>query len=226
MFLIFWPITDQADVDSEEDWVCCGIMHSFFGSMLFMFGELTKFPTMLFIYNYVYEFSILPYGFFQVGLYDEYIQWIMLITVLPGIVAYSRIYMCLYSHVCATWHHQIVIISMTIYFIRTLLFTLYALIYTIIAFQLVWQGWSVDGFIHHVAAYTIWLTLTFDYACGSYMSYLSLDFMMNRYRHDFLIKENFNFKIPLKINFLYFSRGYWGNMPKAYKEDVFRLKLE
>ena len=56
MSLIFWPITDQADVDSEEDWVCCGIMHAFFGSMLFMFGELTKFPTMLFIYKYIYEF--------------------------------------------------------------------------------------------------------------------------------------------------------------------------
>nr|CAD2163009.1 unnamed protein product [Meloidogyne enterolobii] len=185
MSLIFWPITDQADVDSEEDWVCCGIMHAFFGSMLFMFGELTKFPTMLFIYKYIYEFSILPTGFFKVGfINDEFIQWIMFITVLPGIVAYLRILLCLYSHVCAEWHHKLAITCMAIYFVRTLLFTLYALIITINAFQLIWGKGFIDGF-QQAATYAIWLTITFDYAIGSYLSYLSLDFMMLRYRRLF-----------------------------------------
>ncbi|KAF7635600.1 hypothetical protein Mgra_00004989 [Meloidogyne graminicola] len=190
MSFLFMPITDQTDVDSDEDWICCGIMHSFFGSMLFMFGELTKFPTMSLIYSYIFKpWALLPLysGFFHVAVYEVYIQYLMLITVIFGIIAYLRIYLCLYSHVCSNLHHRIIIICMTIYFFRTLLFTIYALVNTIFAFRRVWHWDNLTELLHGAAAYTIWLTLTFDYAIGSYMGYLTLDFMRTRYRLIYII---------------------------------------
>ena len=64
---IFWPITDDEDViDKDNDWICCcGIIHSFFGALLFMFADMIKIPLILSAYIGIQQYLVDKFTIFK-----------------------------------------------------------------------------------------------------------------------------------------------------------------
>uniref|UniRef100_A0A914H1Y1 Uncharacterized protein n=1 Tax=Globodera rostochiensis TaxID=31243 RepID=A0A914H1Y1_GLORO len=197
--LLFWPLTDDDDVEEKDDWdFCCGTIHSFIGSFLFIFADLIGLPSLLAIYcamlyylngNFVNVHFIAPILALVLGI----------ITSFSGAVSFVRLYACLFQHRCSSTHDRIVVYAMKIYFWRLIFFTLFSLCY--VAF-IIWQmfggprnvedicDWErLWGFFNCVWVWVrltllaiAWTWMALQYGTATWCCCVALKFVQNRYR--------------------------------------------
>ncbi|KAL3104101.1 hypothetical protein niasHS_002128 [Heterodera schachtii] len=198
--LLFWPLTDDEDVeDKEDDWeFCCGTIHSFIGTSLFMAGDLLGLPSLLAAYVIVLHYleGDFTYVHFWVPIV---VLTLGIITSFFGAASIVRLYLCLFRHRCSPLHDRIVTDSMSIYLYRLSLLSLFSVSYVSFIFWQLFGGprspedicdWErLWGFFHCLWVWVRltllaigWAWIAMQYFIGALCCRVALNFVKNRYR--------------------------------------------